>query len=137
MNLEREIRIANGIEQIIDSRGVIRYKDTVTGKFVRPTGEYISHIFTVNNNGMKKVSMNLGKIQPNKVIADSIKMIDKPIQVNGKNIKAIILVTVGITTLATGGAIMYRNHRTKKRAQELQKIGFEFIEEGGEELGNL
>lgn len=137
MNLESEVRIVNGIEQIIDSRGVTRFKDAITGKFVRQTGEYIPSFFTGNSDVVKKKGKTLSKISSKSVISDNIKLMNKSIKVHDANIKEIILVTVGITTLATGGAIIYRNHKIKKRAKELQQIGFEFVEEGGEEFGNI
>lgn len=127
------IEIAENIIKIIDSRGVIRYKDVVTGKFVKATGEYAKYLINMHSGGTRKAMTEGVKLINPSIIEHSEKTI-----INGVNKivksdwKAYVLIGAGVTAITVGGVVLYKKQKIKQREKELNMLGFEFDDESGE-----
>lgn len=120
------IEITENIIKIIDSRGITRYKDVVTGKFVKATGEYAKYLVNMHSGGTRK-PMNTPIVEPfGKAI---IKGVNKMVK---SDWKTYVLIGVGVTAITVGGAVLYKKQKIKQRERELNKLGFEFTAESEE-----
>lgn len=127
------IEIAENIIKIKDSRGCIRYKDVLTGKFVKPTGEYAKYLVNMHSGGTRKIVTEGIKRMNTPIVERSRKVIIKGVNNMVKSDwKTYAVIGTGVTAITIGGAVLYKKHKIKQREKDLKKLGFEFEDESGE-----